>query len=466
MEGLATTQRHRDNDPRSARYDELVAAEAQAKATKKGMYSEKEYKERSVIDLADPKKAKSYAGALMRAKDLKAIVEHVFNGARFRLLVPSENCHITFSPDFLRCPQPTPSPGSKATKPAEPFGDQSKRHARLTLLQRSVEIVCTGVTNGGVITGTLYTGQGGQRRNYGYDLVSAGLASVDQRKIDYGEAPKDLVEAQMSAQNNKVGIWSIEQPTSAADIVPKNVTKFKEELATVQLSEIISGSHFYFRKVGDEAASAMDKSMHLFTENNGMNGSQCEDRPGKVVAALFDDGSGKAWYRAKILERGDRGRVRVLYIDHGNSSTVPIATHLRPLDMTLGTDRVPAVAKEAQLALTLTRSLSEEEGLEAAQRLQSMTWGKDLKARIHCEVDGKLQVTLLDGDTNINETLVSDGLARVAKQGMVDALSARMVDSNSMIKLAADLKVAQESARKTRIGMWRYGDIGDEDDDE
>jgi endonuclease YncB( thermonuclease family) len=98
-------------------------------------------------------------------------------------------------------------------KPAEPFGDASKRHARLAVLQRTVEITCTGVTNGGVITGNMFVGQGGQRRDYTLELVASGLATVDQRKIDYGEAPKQLVDAQLAAQKNRVGIWSLGQPS-------------------------------------------------------------------------------------------------------------------------------------------------------------------------------------------------------------------------------------------------------------
>lgn len=442
-----------------------MAAEAAAKASKKGIHSEKEYKRGAINDLADPRKAKAYSGALMRAKTLKAIVEFVFNGARFRMYIPSENCHITFSPSYLRCPQPSASGGSRIAKPAEPFGDESKRHARLTVLQRAVDIACSGVTPGGVITGTMWVGQGDQRRDYGVELVAAGLSTVDQRKIDYGEAPKNLVDAQLAAQANKVGIWSIVQPETNAP-VEKTVVKSKGQVATVRLSEIVLGNHFFFRIVGDTTAPAMDESMRIFTKNNGIKATQCDVRPGKVVAALFDDGSGKAWYRAKILGRAERGSVPVLFIDHGNTASVPVATHLRPLDMTLGTDRVPAVAKEAQLALTIARSLKEDDGLEAAERLQYVAWGKDLVAHIHCEIDGKLQVTLMVGDTNINETLVSDGLARVAKSAAVEVMQSRMIDTNAAVKLAAELQVAQEAARRSRTGIWRYGDIGDDDDDE
>jgi staphylococcal nuclease domain-containing protein 1 len=461
-EGLAVTQRHREDDEKSPRYDELVAAEAVAKAAKKGMHSEKEFKKGTINDLTDPRKAKSYSGSLMRAGTLKAVVEFVFNGGRFKLLIPSENCHIVFAPDYLRCPQPSSNPGAKVTKAAEPFGDASKRHARLSLLQRQIEITCNGVTNGGVITGSIFVGAGGQRRDYALEMVGAGLATVDQRKIDYGEAPKNLVEAQMAAQANKVGVWSLEQPTTER-ATPKTVTKSKEEVVAVRISEIRSGNHFFFRTVGDESAKVMDDSMQLFTQNNGKRGAACDVKVGKVVAALFDG----SWYRAKILERRPNGTAMVLYVDHGNVGVVPISTHLRPLDLTLGIERVPAVAKEAQLALTITQSLEQDEGVEAAHTLQSLGWGKDLTARIFCEYEGKLAVTLTNGNiTSINEALVSSGLARVAKQSIVDDLQTRVVNSNGLLSLAAELNVAQDIARKTRSGMWRYGDVGDDDEDE
>jgi staphylococcal nuclease domain-containing protein 1 len=466
-EGLAVTQRHRDDDETSPRYDELRAAEAVAKAAKKGVHSEAEYKAGTINDLTVPTKAKAYSGSLMRSGNLKAVVEYCFNGSRFKMLIPSENCHVMFAPDNIRCPQPSPNPGAKQqTRPAEPFGDASKRHARLTVLQRTVEINCTGVTNGGVITGSMFVTQGGAKTDYSLELVGAGLATVDQRKIDYGEAPKQLVDAQASALTNKTGIWSLDRPTEVTQV--KSAQKHKDQVASIRVSEIVSGSHYFYTLVNDEAAKVMTESMQLFTKNNGTGGAPCDVKVGKVVAALFDDGTGQRWYRAKIVERKAGAKVTVLFLDYGNVATVPIATHLRPLDPTLGADRIPPVAKEAVLALTLTRPVSEDEGTEAGRMFQGLCWGKDLTVRIHGTDDnGKVATAILTetGET-VNEKLVSAGLARVAKDTDVVGMTGRMVDGTAVLKLAADLNVAQEVARKTRSGMWRYGDIGDEDPDE
>lgn len=468
-EGLATTQYHKDGEDTSPSYDALRAAESAAKEAKKGMHSGKEYKMPSVNDISTPQKAKAYSGALVRAGKLKGIVEYCFNGSRFKMHIPSENCYIMFAPNALRCPQPSPPAGSaRQVKPAEPFGDASKRHARLTVLQRNVEINCTSVTLGGVIVGSMFVGQGAAKRDYSIELLSAGLASVDQRKIDYGEAPKELVDAQTAAQAKKVGIWSLFQPV-VEDKTPKAAEKAADELLSVRISEIRSGTHFFYHIKGDEAAKTIDDSMKVFTANNGIQGEPCDLRVNKVVAALFDDGTGKSWYRAKVVEKQAGGaKAVVLFLDHGNVATVPVSTHLRPLDPSLGTDRIPPVAKEATLALTLSRPISDQYGMDCARMFQSLCWGKDLRIRTSGrDESGKLAVTIVtDSGESVNEQLISAGLARVAKPMAARALSSNLVDGSSVMKLAAALNSAQESARRSRTGMWRYGDIGDDDEEE
>jgi hypothetical protein len=65
-------------------------------------------------------------------------------------------------------------------------------------------------------------------------------------------------------------------------------------------------------------------------------------------------------------------------VDHGNGATLPVATYLRPLDVILGTDRIPPVAKEAVLAAVKTRGLDDDDGLDAARLLQNAAWGRSL----------------------------------------------------------------------------------------
>ena len=146
---------------------------------------------------------------------------------------------------------------------------------------------------------------------------------------------------------------------------------------------------------------------------------------------------------------------------------VSVATQLRPLDAELL--KIPATAKEANLALTITPELDEEDGSNAARELQYLGWGKVLSAKIFCEIDGKYQVALYDtlnGGHSINEELVSVGLAKLPKRSEIASLSAMMENPSGVEKFAMDLGVAQDEAKRRRSGMWRYGDVGEYDDDD
>lgn len=74
-------------------------------------------------------------------------------------------------------------------------------------IERTVDI-CKGITNGGVIIGEMYIVGCAQKRDSSLEMFGTGLASVEQRKIDYGEASKTIVEAQTCAKANRVGTCS------------------------------------------------------------------------------------------------------------------------------------------------------------------------------------------------------------------------------------------------------------------
>ena len=245
--------------------------------------------------------------------------------------------------------------------------------------------------------------------------------------------------------------------------------KAEERTVDIQVSEICNGNTFFFRIVGDESAQVIDNSMKIFTEQNGTDGAPCDIKVGKVVASLFNDGSSNAWYRAKIVEKLANGKVKVLFIDHGNVAVVKAASQCRPLDVALGTENIPAAAKEAQLAMTKVRAITDDDGIEAARFFQHAAWGKDLKARLHGESDGKVLVTLYEADTespSINESMVAEGLAIiVGKNYEVYEILDKMGNSDSLAKLVKDIKSAQEKAKSGRKGLWVYGEIAEEDED-
>ncbi|CAN0573327.1 unnamed protein product, partial [Ectocarpus sp. 12 AP-2014] len=64
----------------------------------KGMHSGAAPRAHRLTDLCgDSKKAKTYVNFLVRQGNVKAIVEHVFGGSRFKVFVPKENCAFMFA---------------------------------------------------------------------------------------------------------------------------------------------------------------------------------------------------------------------------------------------------------------------------------------------------------------------------------------------------------------------------------
>ena len=314
-EGLATTQRHRDDEEKSPRYGELCTAENAAKLAKKGVHSAQPYSRRPVNDLSEPRKAKSYCSSLQRAGMMKGIIEYVYNGCRLKIYIPKENCSCNFTLDDVRCPQPTPV-SSRDQRKAEPCGDKARIFSRARLLQRNMEFTVNGCTNGGVMTGKLYVNVSGKKISLSDILLKEGLAYIEQRSIDYGKVPAHLIELQNTAKAERIGLWSFYKEEEVKVVQPAK--KSIETSTSVRISEIRNGRHIFFT-VDDEAVDVVSESMKIFTSKYGINGAPCDIKKGKLVAALFNDGSGKSWYRAKILDRiASKGKISVLFIDHGN----------------------------------------------------------------------------------------------------------------------------------------------------
>ena len=87
----------------------------------------------------------------------------------------------------------------------------------------------------------------------------------------------------------------------------------------------------YIQKAADEdhiadIGSAMEKY------KGGFGSQAAAPRPGDMCACLFEaDG---CYYRGKVLKRSGDGQFEILYVDYGNTETVP-ATHMRSIDPAL-----------------------------------------------------------------------------------------------------------------------------------
>jgi len=214
------------------------------------------------------------------------------------------------------------------------------------------------------------------------------------------------------------------------------------------LTELKSGAHFFAHVAGDSSVQVLQEQLKAACRRT--DDTNYSPGPGVVCCARFtvDD----EWYRAKVKSRNG-GEFVVYFIDYGNTDVVG-ADRLKPLDPTLSPQAVSPQAVECKLAYLIVGEMDDDDhGQDAHQMLGEMAWGKPMFARVEDRDAGVLLVTLLD-DThlNVNESLISSGLARVEKKLPKRAAA-----------LAKGLYEKETVAKSQHVGMWIHGDIEEED---
>ncbi|OQR83254.1 nuclease [Achlya hypogyna] len=443
QDGLAEVVRHKQGEEKSAHYDLLVAAEAAAKAAKRGLHSGKPSPEARITDLCfDANKAKQYLPFLQREKTMRAVVEAVYAGNRFKVYIPKENCTVNFIVAGIKCPQP-----AKPSKEAEPYGEDARRLARRSVMQRNVTIEVEDMDRMGNAFGPMFVGPKDPKNNFGVALLASGYARTDDFSIDRTECGAELQRAQDGAKTAKLHLWKsfVEQEVVAKTVVRRTAD---EVLPVVRLSEITNATTFFIQNIGDRTLATVEDKMKEFTAQVGIEGKAFEIKRGVLCAALFDDGAGPLWNRARVESMTVRG-VQVRFIDHGNTEYMP-TQRLRPLDPSLA--HFPPQAKECVLGFIKPFADGAEYAEDAAHMLNDTAWGKTLSAVVHgSDGAGKACVSLFLNDKSVAETLLEQGIVKVDRAAIkrAEPFQKAVVDK---------LLAALEQAKRRRLCLWHYGD--------
>jgi staphylococcal nuclease domain-containing protein 1 len=476
VRGLAQVVRHKSEEERSAHYEDLVNAEEAGKKGKKGVWSSKEPSTQRVNDVSGQgaaPRARQHLPFLQRAGKLTGVCEAVLGGSRVKIHVPKEGVTLAFSPSGVRCPGRD-----------EPLAAEAMAFTRARVLQRDVQIEVEGVDKAGTFLGSLRVPQGNKAPlDLGVALLEAGLARLQT----YGRSSEvtELVEAQDKARNARRGLWEhvkeeqeveqngaqeVDGAASGKNAAHEDAERTPQEMI---VTDVTDANSFFVQLCNQPRVAWVAEQLSNLPLDDAAP-PVVQLKIGDTCLAQFS--ADKQWYRARV-ERASVDYYDVVFVDYGNRDRVK-STQVRSTPADLAA--VPPQAHRAALSFLRAPPLDDESGVEAAQRLSELVGGgRKLLAVVEEKrrADGpELLLTIFpgrpqkDADTAsadeenaadcINAILVREGLARV-----VDPARGRVLSDGAKGVLGV-LKEAQEEARRAHVGLWQYGDPGDDDEDD
>jgi staphylococcal nuclease domain-containing protein 1 len=244
-------------------------------------------------------RAKQFLSTFQRQQRLPAVVERVSSGSRFRLLIPRENCHITFVLGGIRAPRPgrTASEGRTGEK-AEEGGEEALEWTSRRAYQRDVEIEVETTDRAGGFIGTLYV----NGNNVAKGLLEEGLAWVQG-----GSGGQEYDDAENRAKQARKGIWKDwDEAKEVEELKVVNggaAPQQRKEFLDVIVTNMNSDGTFAVQVIND-SVHQLDRLMKEFRAFHEAGSPAATNiKVGDMVAAKFS--ADNQFYRAKV-RRVDR----------------------------------------------------------------------------------------------------------------------------------------------------------------
>lgn len=213
-------------------------------------------------------------------------MEHVSSGSRFRILIPRENCRITFVLGGLRAPR-----AGRQGEKGEEYGEEALEWTSRRAYQRDVEIDVETTDRVGGFIGALYI----NGNNLGKQLLEEGLAWVQG-----GNGGQEFDDAETQAKQARKGIWKDWDESKAEDLngPESEPPKPRKEFIDVVVTNMNDDGSFAVQTIGD-GVHALDKMMKEFRAFHDAGSATATNvRAGELVAARFSGDS--QFYRAKV----------------------------------------------------------------------------------------------------------------------------------------------------------------------
>lgn len=440
---------HRSDDPRAENFDALVEAEKEAAAASRNIHG-RPAPVTPLNDLLGPanlNKAKGWEPTFLRAGEMEGYIDHVFNGNRFKLVVPSNNVALSFILGGIRAPQMGRTQGGQLIRHADPFAEEAVSYIRENWLQRDVKFNVDVCDRGGNFIGVIH--KGNQCCNIA--LVKAGLATVNEVPLPPPSIRQELINAQTEAQEKRLGIWSDASAFVEAEddkAIDPLLGKTFDNIAVTFCRDV---TEFFVQHRPPSEVEGLQNSIAEWVGSLSDTDRQLKQsfsslqppKPGETVLARFSEDN--QFYRAKVTHIDKVTKeILVTYTDFGNSEIRPVKELLKcPEKFAKG----EPLGVFCHLFGVLAPLGIEEEGADAFQVLADsatkVQFVGSTKGTNKQDARKRHSAVLMQQDgTEINKLMLEQGLGIATPDA------------------PEDYKIAEKVARSARLYVWRHGDVG------
>ncbi|XP_022111973.1 staphylococcal nuclease domain-containing protein 1-like [Acanthaster planci] len=441
--GLCSVIRYRqDDDQRSAHYDALLTAETRAIKNSKGIHSKKEYPIHRIADLSgEAQKAKQFLPFLQRAGRSNAIIfSKNASDVRLNLNEPLL-LSLLSSISGITCPKMART-GPGGPTESEPFSEEALQYTKELVLQREVEVEVESIDKAGNFIGWLFV----EGVNLSVALVEQGLSKM-HFTAERSNYARPIQAAEEKAKTAKLKVWEkYEEPKTLVTV--EETAERKTNYKRIIVTEIGNELDFYAQLVesGPQFEKFMEQLRAEILEAPPLPGS-FSPKKGDMCVAKFVDGE---WYRARVEKVYNKDKSLVFFLDYGNSDFV---TSANIGAMPPGYHTQQPQARHFHLAC-VTLPKDDEFKQEALEAVKRDILNAQLLYNTEYRVGSAEYVTLLipDSKEDVGKGLVSEGF-----------LLAEQRREKRLQKMVAEYVLAQQSALKAHLNLWRYGDITEDD---
>lgn len=444
--GFATVLRHKgDDDARSAKFDDLLAAETRAIKNQKGLHNPKDTPVHRVTEINSKVIADRFLPSLKRSGRQACTVEYVSSGSRLRVHIPKDSCFCVVIIAGITCPRT-----GMGDTPGEPFGSEAFAFTKSRALQREVEVEVYDVDKNGNFIGSIYI----KNTSLSVLLLEQGLSSLHSSADRYSGYAA-LAHAEQSAKDARLGLFAsydpvaIEAALAAARIAAAEPVIRAPKYSPIIVTEVAGPTTLWIQSLthASELTTLMADLEAYFHAHPHTPGAFTA-RKGDLCASQFS--VDRTWYRVRVLSIVSK-KAEISYVDFGNTEFVDVAllAALPP-----GTSSLSPQARQVKLAL-----VADPPADYLKEATQYLTDGI-INAKFLCNTeyrDASFEyISLINNEEekqDVTCTMLYAGYVLVAKRR-----------ESYLQDMQKAYTACQDEAKGSRLGMWRYGDVTVDDE--